>query len=104
VEKITLSGAATVSGKRPFASVTSIILPARNQLGEKVKVGTTNILGLYYPLESVSDVLQQARATNITSAYTFETVGGIDEIYSTVDVSGTLQAGNSLQWLLLTTR
>ena len=106
-EKIKLNGAATVNGKRPFASVTSVILPAETNSGQTVKVGTSNILGLYYPIESSSDVLQQARATDTTTAYTFESVGtigpdGVD--YSTVDINGTLQDGDSVQWLLLAPR
>jgi len=104
VEKITLDGTNTVAGKKPFKTVTSVILPAESSAAPQqvVEVGTTDILGLYDPISSEADVLQQARAANITSSYTFESVGTVDEVHATVDVSATIEAGNAFQWRLLT--
>jgi len=103
VEEFTMVESAEVKGKRPFRTVASILLPA-GAVSQSVKVGVSNTLGLYSPIESEDAVLQQARAANVTSSYAFENVGTVDAVYSTVDVDLTLNGGDSVQWLLLAPR
>lgn len=103
-EEITLTGIMLAKGKKPFKTVTKIILPAQNDPDETVKVGITNKLGLYYPIALTSDVLQQGSKASGASSYTLEAIGTPDVVYSTVDVTATITAGDSFEWALLTGR
>lgn len=106
VEKLTLAGTTTVKGLKPFKTVTKIILPAQTGLGQKVKVGATNRLGLYYPLSAEGDVLQQGRKASGANSYTLESIGtiGTDGVkYSWVEISS-ITASDSFEWALLTTQ
>ncbi len=106
VEKLTLAGTSTVKGLKPFKTVTNIILPAQTAGGQTVEVGTTNRLGLYYPLSAKEDVLQQGRQAALAISYSLESVGtigpdGVD--YSWVEISS-ITTGDSFEWALLTTQ
>ena len=100
-EKFNLTGSAPiVTGMKPFKTITKIILPASQVGSQEVKVGTTDKLGLYYPLSATTDVLQESRL--LSGVYTNQTLGTVDEVYSTV-IPSSFSAGDSFEWALLTT-
>ena len=102
VDKITLNGSSTVEGVKPFKTVTKIIVPAQTSGGQSLEVGTTNRLGLYYPISATTDVLQQGRKASGASSYTLETMNWTPEaVYATVDIT-TITDGDSFEWALLT--
>jgi len=101
VERITLNGVSAVNGRRPFAAVSQVILPARTTLGQAVRVGTINTIGLLAPIAFGGDVLQQARAASASSNYSYESVGTVDVVFATVNVDATLEPGNSFQWQVI---
>jgi hypothetical protein len=102
-DKITLPSGSNPSaeGKKPFKTVTKIIVPAAEQGQlQTIKVGTTNKLGLSSPLSSSSDVLQWSKAS-----------GGVWQIQTsalTVDVNhatinpGSISTGDSVEFTYLT--
>lgn len=101
-DKIQLNETTPRRGVKPFKTVTKIILPAQNNPGETVTVGTTTKLGLYYPIASTSDVLEQGRKSSGATSYTLESISptDIDVTYSTVQVS-LLVGGVSFEWAIL---
>jgi len=99
-DKITLNSTATVDGVKPFKTVTKIILPAKTADNQTVSVGTTTKLGLYYPISADGNVLQQGRKASEANSYTLESVGTVDEVYATVDISS-ITAGDSFEWAVL---
>ncbi|MEW6252042.1 MAG: right-handed parallel beta-helix repeat-containing protein, partial [Planctomycetota bacterium] len=99
-EKITLQGVSVVAGQRPFRTVTKVILPAQTGPNQQVAVGTTNKLGLYYPIAATSDVQQQARKASAATSFTIESVGTVDATYSTVTL-GSITSGDSFEWAIL---
>ncbi len=99
VDKIKLGGTSTMAGLKPFKTVTKIIVPAQTSGGQSLTVGTTNKLGLYYPISADSDVIQESRL--VSGVYTTQTVGTVDEVYATV-VPSSITDGDSFEWALLT--
>lgn len=100
-DKITLNGASTVGGVKPFMTVTKIILPPQGGTLRTVSVGTSSKLGLHFPISAPGDVLNQARRASGAGSYTLANVGPVDATYATVDVSATLGAGDSFEWAVL---
>jgi hypothetical protein len=101
-DKITLNGTATVDGHKPFGTVSKIILPARTAADQKVLVGTSGIIGLQFPIESGSDVLQVGRKASAASSYTIlASIGTVSDEYSTADITSQLTAGNSFEFVAL---
>ena len=96
-EKITLNGSSTVAGSKPFRTVTKVILPSYSGSAQ-VAVGTTNKLGLQFPIATTSDVQQQGRKASSQSAYTLETVGTVDSVYSTVQPDP--NSGDCFEWAI----
>lgn len=56
-ETITSSGSSTVYGTKAFKTITSIVLPAYNNLGDDIAVGYGKILGLPYMLTDADKVV-----------------------------------------------
>ncbi|MCG3131616.1 MAG: hypothetical protein FLDDKLPJ_02420 [Phycisphaerae bacterium] len=101
-EAITLNGAAEVKGRKPFKTVTKIILPGYHTPGEKVRIGTTDRLGLYSPIAAAANVLQQGRKASAASSYTLETVGSVDATYAWVEIaSPAVTSNDSFEWAIL---
>lgn len=86
-DAIQLNGTATVSGVKPFASVSRIYLPAQTAGGQTVSVGVTRTFGLHAPIALSSDVLFQGRKASAATSFTFEGIGTVNTTYSTVTVS-----------------
>ncbi|MCH8275098.1 MAG: right-handed parallel beta-helix repeat-containing protein [Armatimonadetes bacterium] len=105
VEKITLNGTSTVLGKKPFKTVTEIIFPPRNMMGDEVKVGTSTRLGLYVPIELIGDVVEQSHLVPSGTAWIVGSVGfaAVDFIYATVDV-GSFPTGTGFRLSVLTAK
>ncbi|MEW6252150.1 MAG: pectinesterase family protein [Planctomycetota bacterium] len=99
-EKLTLQGTSAVAGQRPFRTVTKVILPVQTGSNQQVAVGTTNKLGLYYPIAGTSAVQQQARKATSATSFTIESVGTVDATYSTVTL-GSITSGDSFEWAIL---
>jgi len=95
-DTIATSGTATVSGAKPFKTVTKIILPP-GTLGQTISIGTTSKLGLQFPISGAGAVLQPGRKASAATSYAIEATGTVDAAYSTVDV-GTISAGDSFEW------
>jgi hypothetical protein len=104
VEKFELAGADLIKGVKPFKGVTKIIVPARTQSGQKVKVGTTNHLGLYYPLSADSDVIQWTKKASADTSYTVQTLTNlnVDDVYATVEPTAGITDDDSFEWVVLT--
>jgi hypothetical protein len=95
-EAFELSAAATTkSGFRPFKTVKKIFIP---EADGTLSVGTTNKLGLYYPISATSQVMQEARL--VSGGYTVQSTGTVDAVYSTV-IPSTISAGDSFEWAVL---
>jgi hypothetical protein len=102
-DKITLPSGSNPSaeGKKPFRTVTKIIVPAAEQGHlQTIRVGTTNKLGLSSPLSATSDVLQWAKISGSTwqiqtSALT------VDVNHATVKPSS-ISNGDSFEFTYLT--
>ena len=56
-ETITANGTSTVNWVKPFATVSKIVLPARNAAWNTISVWVTNRLGLYRGVEATGDVV-----------------------------------------------
>jgi hypothetical protein len=69
VETITSTGAATVAGTKAFASVSTIVLPARGAGGDTIAVGATGAFGLPFrlPHDTVIKILNNNTATTVAS-------------------------------------
>jgi hypothetical protein len=88
-----------VAGRKPFLEVTSIVLPGVvGAGGARVKVGTSNKLGLHEPIPDVASVIDNGRRTCSASDAAFEYVavdpGGVDAVYGTVDVNARFNDGS----------
>jgi len=105
VEKITLDGTNTVNGRKPFKSVTSVILPGSEVLGQTVKIGTTDVLGLYYPVDDATDVLQVGTKSSADSTYTVNppVLSNVSVDFATYDLA-TIADGDSVEFAVLTVR
>jgi len=105
-DKIILSDTRKQLGVKPFRSVTRVIVPAKTpgSSGQAVSVGTSDRLGLYYPISAASDVLQQARKPAAGNSYTIEAVGTVTASNATIDVSNTIQNRDSFEWTYLATK
>jgi len=99
-DKITLDGANTVAGVKPFKTVTKIILPPRNNGLQAVRVGSTSKLGLQFSISLAGDVLQQGRKASAATSYTLESAGSVNVTYATVDISS-ITGGDSFEWAVL---
>jgi Right handed beta helix region len=98
-DKIELDGTNTVTGNKPFKTVDHIILPARTELLQTVRIGTAARLGLQSPIAATGNVLQLARMAANEDSYAVEaSVGQVDENYGTVGL--TITAGDSFEWTL----
>ncbi|RMG26733.1 MAG: hypothetical protein D6724_01170 [Armatimonadetes bacterium] len=93
----------SAEGKKPFRTVTKIIVPAA-ELGQNqtIQVGTTDKLGLSSPLSSSSDVLQWSKVSG--------SVWQIQTSTLTVDVNhatlkpGSIASGDSFEFVYRTVR
>ncbi|MCH8274268.1 MAG: hypothetical protein IH851_05710 [Armatimonadetes bacterium] len=103
VDKITLNGTNTVLGKKPFKTVTEIIVQPFNNPGEEVSVGTSTWLGFYVPIELIGDVVAQSHLAPLGTAWIVGSVGfaAVDFIYATVDV-GSFPTGTGFRFSVLT--
>jgi hypothetical protein len=85
----------------PFHRVERIAIPGVTAPGHKVRFGIAENLGLYAPLEGQAAVLEQARATSPSVPYLVETPGTVDVNAGTIDLSATLDDGDSFQhWVV----
>jgi len=75
-EKYTLNGTSTVEGDKPFRTVTKIIAPAESQSNQTVTVGTTNRLGLYYPISVSGNVIEWSKL-NASDVYEVQSLGNL---------------------------
>jgi len=104
-DRIRLNGNSTVVGRKPFKTVTKIILPAKtSDENQTVSVGTSARLGLQSPIASAGAVLQQARKTSGASSYTIEALdpADIDVAHATVQIlDPPITTGDSFEWALL---
>ncbi|MBN2447742.1 MAG: right-handed parallel beta-helix repeat-containing protein [Phycisphaerae bacterium] len=101
-DRIALNGSNTVLGSKAFATVTKLILPV-GALEQSVAIGTSDYLGLYMPLASEDDVLQQGRMASNEDVYTQESralIDDIDETYSTIKPDDLVE-GDSFEWASL---
>ena len=88
VEEIPLNDTTAVVGKKAFATITKITMPAKiNATGDQVSVGYSNVLGIVSPLESSADALEFARKASAATAYTTEAMGTLDVGYAATTVS-----------------
>jgi len=93
---IALNGVATVLGVVGSATVTSIELPARTHVGDTVSIGYGDVFGLPGHIADSTDVTQAERMATGATTYTAETVGSVNETYSTV--AAVIVAGDTMQW------
>lgn len=85
-------------GDKPFNTVETIYIP---DAPGNIDVGTTDKLGLYYPLSATTDVIQEGRL--VSNVYTTQSVGTPDADFGTIIPSSALTAiPQSLEWMLLT--
>jgi hypothetical protein len=88
-------GSPAKEGSKPFKIVETIHIP---DAPGTISVGTTNKLGLYYPISADSDVLQEARL--VSGVYTEQDTGTVDAVYSTV-IPSAITTGDSFEWAVL---
>lgn len=100
-EKIKLTGTTPAKGVKPFKTVTKIIVPAWKDPGETVSIGTTSKIGLYFPIASTSDVLQQGLKASSANSYRLEFVSTPDATYATIDLGLGLTDNDSYEWAIL---
>ena len=87
-----------VQGNKPFNRVETIYIP---DAPGNIDVGTTDKLGLYYPLSATTDVIQEALL--VSNVYTTQSVGTPDDVYATIIPSSALTiTPESFGWMLLT--
>lgn len=101
-ESFTLNGdAPSAEGKKPFKTVSKIIVPAAEQgQSQTIQVGTTNKLGLSYPVASAGDVLQWSKVSG--SSWQIQTSAlTIDVNHGTV-TPGNITPGDSFEFTYLT--
>ena len=102
-DKITLPSGSNPSaeGKKPFKTVTKIIVPAveQGQL-QTIKVGTTDKLGLSSPLSATSDVLQWSKVSG--SAWQIQAIAAptVDVNHATIN-PGSISTGDSFEFTYL---
>ncbi|MCC7390462.1 MAG: hypothetical protein IT431_17045 [Phycisphaerales bacterium] len=94
------AGQTSAQGAKPFLGVTKIILPAGSGTAS---IGTTDILGLEFPIASGAAVQQQGKMAPAGTAYTIGAPGTVDDLYATVDVS-TITTGDSFEWAVRASR
>ena len=94
------AGQTSAQGAKPFLGVTKIILPAGSGTAS---IGTTDILGLEFPVASGAAVQQQGKMASAGTAYTIGAPGTVDDLYATVDVS-TITTGDSFEWAVRASR
>lgn len=73
-ETIVSTGAATVLGTKAFASITSIVFPARGAGGDTISVGTSDKFGIPYMLPyagAVLSIVNNATATTVAAGSSF---------------------------------
>ena len=73
VETIVSTGAATVLGTRAFASITTIVLPARGAVADSISVGLTDKFGLPFklPHDTVLKILNNDVETTVAAGSSF---------------------------------
>ncbi len=101
-EKFTITSLQTnVIGKKPFKTVTKIIVPAAQQgQSQTIKVGTTDKLGLSSPVSATSDVLQWSKVSG--SAWQIQTSAlTVDVNHATIN-PGSISTGDSFEFTYLT--
>jgi hypothetical protein len=92
---------ATHTSPYPFYRVERIAIPGVMAPGHKVRVGIAENLGHYAPLEGQAAILEQGRATSPSAPYLVETPGTVDVNGGTIDLSATLDDGDSFQhWVV----
>jgi len=99
-DSIPLQNHATRRGEKAFKTVTKIIVPPGTGA---ISIGTTNELGLYYPIPDPGDVLQQGRKSSRATSYTLEGIFMVHTRRATVEVE-TINAGDSFEWNYLATK
>jgi hypothetical protein len=98
-DAIELDGTTTAIGRKPFMTVDKVFFPARTDSGQKVRIGTSTRLGLYYPVSEAGDVVQLSKMAISEQSFTVEqSVGEVDSDYSTVAVD--ITTGDSFEWLI----
>lgn len=83
-ESITLNGAATVAGNKPFDTITNIKVPAELTAGKTVSVGFGDKFGLLHEIDAIGQVYKVAvNAVELTSDY----AALVNATYGTIDFS-----------------
>lgn len=72
-DTIISTGAATVAGTKAFASITSIVLPARGAPGDTIAIGLHGAFGIPYklPHDTVIKILNNGAATTVAAGSAF---------------------------------
>ena len=96
-DTIALADNGTVEGVKPFATVTSILLPARVAAGDTVSVGICDKLGLYRAIAAAGDVVEVARKASAAAEYTIEATGTVNATYGTVKQGTQVTASDSFE-------
>lgn len=91
---IVSQGQTSAAGVKPFNTVTKLIVQAGSGT---VSVGTTDTLGLKFPIESIAAVQQQGRMAAASTGYTIGSPGTVVASRSTVAVAP-ITTGDSLEW------
>ena len=73
VETIVSTGAATVVGTRAFASITTIVLPARGAGGDTISVGLAGAFGIPFKLanDTIIKILNNNTVTTVAAGSSF---------------------------------
>ena len=73
IETIVSTGAATVLGTKAFASIVTIVLPARGAVADSISVGLSDRFGLPYmlPHNTVILILNNATVTTVAAGSSF---------------------------------
>lgn len=102
-ETIVANGVATVPGTKAFATVTSVVLPARGAGGDTISVGITDALGLKAMLTGnrVMRALVDGVAETTAPTITFD----VDELCkNTADLDTALNGAQAIEVIFLETR
>jgi len=107
-DEITLDDEETVDGRKPFATITEIILPEKKTDGEAVSIGITNGLGLYFPIDDVADIVQHSVLVSSGGGEFYEVQsplveGRVDTDFSTVWPSISI-GGDSFEFVVLSSQ
>ncbi|MCC7389501.1 MAG: right-handed parallel beta-helix repeat-containing protein [Phycisphaerales bacterium] len=94
------AGQTSAQGAKPFLGVTKIILPAGSGTAS---IGTTDILGLEFPVASGAAVQQQGKMASAGTAYTIGAPGTVYPAHATVDAA-TITTGDSFEWAIRASR